>query len=148
MDRPTLYWISGSPPAWRVMLALVLKGISFDNKRLDHGTGENRQPGYLKLNPKGQVPTLVCDELVIRESIAILAWLDQAWPERPIWGDTPTNAAMVWQDVMVMESDLRPAVTASAQGLIHRKSVPGSVRHVLAAEADILAERLKEHNHL
>ena len=112
--HPQLYWISGSPPAWRVMLALTLKGIAFESRQLDHGAGENHAPEYLKLNPKGQVPTLVMGDLVIRESIAILGWLDRAVAERPIWGATTEDAAQVWQDVMEMEAVLRAPVTDSS----------------------------------
>lgn len=122
MSTPELYWISGSPPAWRVMLALTLKGVPFRSRRLDHGKGENKTPAYLALNPKGQVPTLVHDGLVVRESIAILAYLDRAWVNRPIFGATPAEAAAIWQDVMLFEGDLRPAVTTIAQSLLGNRS--------------------------
>jgi glutathione S-transferase len=82
--QPTLYWISGSPPAWRVMLAMVLKDIAFTSRRLDHAKGENRTAEYLALNPKGQVPTVTFGETVVRESIAILAWLEHE-AETPQW---------------------------------------------------------------
>lgn len=118
MSTPELYWISGSPPAWRVMLALTLKGVLFVSRRLDHGRGENRTPAYLALNPKGQVPTLVHDGLVVRESIAILAYLDRACSKRPVFGDSAAAAAAIWQDVMLFEGDLRPAVTTIAQTLL------------------------------
>lgn len=131
MSTPELYWISGSPPAWRVMLALTLKGVPFRSRRLDHGKGENKTPAYLALNPKGQVPTLVHDGLVVRESIAILAYLDRAWVNRPIFGATPAEAAAVWQDVMLFEGDLRPAVTTIAQTLLGSRS--GERAEALAA---------------
>ncbi|MDX8354022.1 glutathione S-transferase family protein [Cognatiyoonia sp. IB215182] len=141
-DRPTLYWISGSPPAWRVMLAFVIKGVAFDARRLDHGAGENRDPAYLALNPKGQVPTIVAGDIVLRESLAIMAWLDRAFPDQPIWGRDHRAAAAIWQDVMVMEGDLRPAVTAAAQGLIRGRPVPTESVDVLEREADHLDARL------
>lgn len=148
MTIPELYWISGSPPAWRVMLGLVLKGVPFTSRRLDHGRGENRTQAYLSLNPKGQVPTLVLGDTVIRESIAILAWLDRAFPERPLFGATPEIAAAIWQDVMVFENDLRPAVTTIAQTLFGNRSaeraeaLEGAVRSFEAALA-ALSERLE-----
>ncbi|MFZ5747007.1 MAG: glutathione S-transferase family protein [Pseudomonadota bacterium] len=123
MTMPELYWISGSPPAWRVMLALVLKGVPFVSHRLDHGKGENRAAAYLALNPKGQVPTLVFGHTVVRESIAILAWLDRAFPQHPLFGATPGEAAGVWQDVILFENDLRPAVTTIAQTLLNNRAV-------------------------
>ena len=143
-DRPTLYWISGSPPAWRVMLGLTLKGVAWDSRRLDHGAGENKEPAYLALNPKGQVPTLVLGDLVIRESIALLAWMDREWPERSIWGDTSDEAAAVWQDVMVMEGDLRPVVTATAQGLIRGHALPDGTLDTLTGQMNALDARLAD----
>lgn len=147
---PELYWISGSPPAWRVMLGLTLKGLAFVSRRLDHAAGENRAPAYLALNPKGQVPTLRHDALVIRESIAILAYLDRAWPERPLFGETPAAAAAIWQAVMEFESDLRPSVTCIARTLLRGAEPRGdelrdAVREFLSAlegmEADLASRR-------
>ncbi len=145
--RPKLYWISGSAPSWRVMLALVLKGVPFDSQPLDHGAGENRLPEYMALNPKGQVPTLVAGDLVIRESIAILAWLDRAYPDRPIWGEDPTAAAMIWQDVAEMEADIRAPI-ALAAGILLRGEIDRRAEDLreasakLVAWADTLSERL------
>lgn len=116
--RPELYWISGSPPSWRVMLGLTVKHIEFTPHLLDHGAGAHRAPAYLALNPKGQVPTLRHGALVVRESIAILVYLDRAWPERPLFGASPAAAAAIWQAVMEFESDLRPAVTCIARTLL------------------------------
>ncbi|MDD7908334.1 glutathione S-transferase family protein [Pseudovibrio exalbescens] len=143
MSRLTLYWISGSPPAWRVMLALVLKGVPFDHRLLDVQNGENRAPEYLALNPKGQVPTLVMGDVALRESLAILAWLDRAFPDRPIWGDDTKSAARVWQDVMLMEVDLRPAVTSTAQSLLRNRPLPDADRDALLSAADDIAETLE-----
>lgn len=142
---PKLYWISGSPPAWRVMLAMVLKGIDFASHPLDHGAGENRELEYLALNPTGQVPTLVRGDLVIRESVAILAWLDRAYPERPIFGRNADGAARVWQDVITFENDLRPASTTVARGLLRGTAdAPewADAARTLEREIDALAPRL------
>lgn len=142
MTMPELYWISGSPPAWRVILGLVLKGIPFKSHRLDHDRGENRTPAYLALNSKGQVPTLVHGQTVVRESIAILAWLDRAFPDQPLFGATPEDAAAVWQDVMVFENDLRPAVTAIAQTLLSNRSAERA--EALESAVDTLDAALKD----
>ena len=119
---PELFWISGSPPSWRVMLGLVLKGIPFTSRRLDHGKGENRTPAYLAINPTGQVPALRHGELILRESIAILAWLDRAWPAHPLFGATTDEAAAIWPRVMAFEADLRPAATTIATTLLRNRS--------------------------
>jgi glutathione S-transferase len=142
MNKPTLYWISGSPPAWRAMLALTLKGIAFDSCRLDHNAGENRTAGYLKINPLGQVPTLVAGDITLRESIAILAWLDRAYPDRPICGHDTAAAARVWQDVMVMEGDLRLAVTQTARALLRGTANDDAALTTLATACDAYAQTL------
>jgi len=131
---PELYWISGSPPSWRVMLGLTLKDVAFTSHRLDHGAGEHRTPAYLALNPKGQVPVLRHGPVVMRESIAILAYLDRVWPARPLFGATPAESAAIWQQVMEFEADLRPAVTTLAQGYLRGVAAEGAV--ALASATD------------
>ena len=53
-----LYWGSGSPFAWRVMLALEVKGLAYQSKLLEFSKGEHKTPAYLKLNRRGKFPTL------------------------------------------------------------------------------------------
>ena len=143
---PELYWISGSPPAWRVMLGFVLKGVAFASRRLDHGKGENRTGEYLALNRKGQVPTVVHDGLVVRESVAILAWMDRAFPDRPLLGRDAAEAGRVWQDVVAFENDLRPYSTRIARGLLRAThDAPDWLEalRALGAELDTLDARLR-----
>lgn len=113
-----LYWISGSPPSWRVMLGLLLKGVAYRSRRLDTAKQDHKAPAYFALNPRGQVPTFVHGATVVRESIAILAYLDRAFDGPALFGATPEEAARTWQQVMDFESNLRPAVTAIAQILL------------------------------
>ena len=126
---PELFWISGSPPSWRVMLALTLKGVDVRLHRLDHAAGENRTTAYLALNPKGQVPTLRHGPIILRESLAILAYLDRAWPDQPLFGADASQAAAIWQDVALFEADLGPAAKVIAPTLLRNQS---------AARADAL----------
>ncbi len=119
---PELYWISGSPPSWRVMLGLVLKGVEFRSYRLNHEKGENRTAAYLRLNPLGQVPTLRNGDTVVRESLAILAYLDRAWPEAPIFGANADQAARIWQQVMIFETALSDPAGVVVRKLIRAKT--------------------------
>jgi hypothetical protein len=52
----TFYYGSGSPYAWRVWLALEIKGFAYEMKTLSFDAGEHKQPGFLALNPRGRVP--------------------------------------------------------------------------------------------
>lgn len=62
LEGPTmnheLFWISGSPYAWRVQLALGYKGVPYASHRMDSGKQANRSPAFLELNPRGKVPVL------------------------------------------------------------------------------------------
>jgi glutathione S-transferase len=99
MTEPTLtfYWGSGSPYAWRAMLGLELKGLTYTSKILQFSKGEHKSPEVLALNPRGKVPVLVHGDVVVYESTAVLAYLDRAFPEPPLFGTTPAEAALVWR---------------------------------------------------
>lgn len=71
----------------RVRIALALKGIVVETQRIGIvGPGaENRQPDYLAVNPQGLVPALLTDEgFLITQSLAIVEYLDERYPERPL----------------------------------------------------------------
>jgi glutathione S-transferase len=104
----TFYWGSGSPWAWRAMLGLELKGLRYESKILQFSKGEHKSPQMLALNPRGKVPVLVHGDTVVYESLAILAYLDRAFPEPPIFGETPQEAALVWRIVSEHDSYIAP----------------------------------------
>jgi glutathione S-transferase len=95
-----IYWLSGSPFAWRVLLALELKGLPYHARLLQRSTGEMKTPEFLAINPRGQVPVLRDGPVTVRESIAIIAYLDRQYPEPPLFGRSGAEAAAIWQEVM------------------------------------------------
>jgi glutathione S-transferase len=72
-----LYWGSGSPFAWRVMLTLEVKRQAYQSTLLEFSRGDHKAAGFLKLNPRGKVPVLKDDDFVLNESLAIMAYLDR-----------------------------------------------------------------------
>lgn len=94
-----LYWISGSPYAWRVMLALEAKGIPYQSQLLQADQGDLEKPEFLAINPLGTVPVLVDDDFVLTESIAILAYLERRFPTPPLFGETDRNYARIWESM-------------------------------------------------
>lgn len=94
-----VYWGSGSPFAWRVLLTLEVKQLPYQSKLLTFSKQEHKSPEYLALNPRGKVPTLKDGDFVLYESLAIMAYLDRAYPERPIFGRTPQETGTIWQKV-------------------------------------------------
>jgi glutathione S-transferase len=101
-----LYWGSGSPFAWRVMLALEIKGLAYESKLLEFSKGDHKTPAYLQLNPRGKVPTLKDGDFVVYESIAMMAYLDRKYPDPPLFGKTPEEAGLIWRVISECESYL------------------------------------------
>lgn len=62
-------------------IALEAAGADYEARRLDFSKNEQRSPDYLKLNPKGRVPTLVTDRGILTETPAILAYIAQTHPQ-------------------------------------------------------------------
>jgi glutathione S-transferase len=101
-----VFMISGSPFAWRVLLALEIKGLPYETRILEVSKNEQRSPAFLAINPRGRVPALRDGDTVVSESLAILAYLDRKVPSPALFGETPAEAARVWQAVLESESDL------------------------------------------
>jgi glutathione S-transferase len=94
-----LYWGSGSPFAWRAMLALEAKKILYTSRLIEFSKGEHKAPAYLVMNPRGQVPVLKDDGVVLYESLAILNYLEKKQPEPALLGRTPTETGRIWRAI-------------------------------------------------
>lgn len=99
MTSPHLYWISGSPNAWRVMLTLEIKGVPYVSHRIDPAKGGHKTPEYLAMNPRGKVPVLQDGELIVYESIAIMAYLERKHANPPLFGTTAAETGHIWQRI-------------------------------------------------
>ncbi|TMA07977.1 MAG: glutathione S-transferase family protein [Deltaproteobacteria bacterium] len=95
-----------SPFAWRVMLTLEVKGVPYESKLLEFSKEDHKSSGYLRLNPRGKVPTLKDGEFVLYESLAIMAYLDRKYPDPPIFGKTPQETGQIWRSISETESYL------------------------------------------
>ena len=105
-----LFWISGSPYSWRVQLALEYKGVPYVSRRLDTGKQEHRSPAFLALNPRGKAPVLKTGDAAIRESVAIIAFLDRVHPAVPLFGRTAPDHGRIWQRVFEFENYARDPI--------------------------------------
>jgi maleylpyruvate isomerase len=101
-----LYNYFRSSTSVRVRAALNLKGLRYDYVPLSLLAGEQHGAEHLALNPSGAVPTLVTGQGPLSQSMAILEWLDEAFPEPPLlppdaWGRARVRslAYLVAQDV-------------------------------------------------
>lgn len=99
-----LYWGSGSPYAWRAMLALIIKGVEFEDELLEFSKKQHKSPEYLALSPRGKVPALVDGDTVVTESLAILTYIDRKIPDPPFFGETAQDAGRIAQRFYEHES--------------------------------------------
>jgi len=94
-----VYWGSGSPFAWRVLLTLEVKRLPYHSRLLSFANREHKSSEYLALNPRGKVPTLKDGDFVVYESLAVMAYLDKNYPDRPIFGVSPQDTGIIWRMV-------------------------------------------------
>lgn len=73
-----------SSTSYRLRIALYLKGLAFDNVPVNLLAGEQRADSFLERNPFGGVPMLEADGRERAQSMAILEWLDEAYPQNPL----------------------------------------------------------------
>jgi glutathione S-transferase len=86
-----IYWISGSPFSWRVLLTAEVKGIPYEGKLLEASKGEHKTLEFLAINPLGRVPAIRDGNFTLHESLAIMVYLDRKYPNPPLFGRTPES---------------------------------------------------------
>lgn len=98
-----------SSAAYRVRIALNLKGMSVEHIAHHLRLGEQRAPAYLRLNPQGLVPTLELDDgLALTQSLAIIEWLDETHPEPALLPHEPRLRAQVRAFAYAIACDTHP----------------------------------------
>src|SRR6201996_1024558 len=98
------YWRSSA--AYRVRIALNLKGVAYDQATHDLRRGEQASPDYAALQPQKLVPALEADGAVLIQSLAILEWLEERYPTPPLLPVDPLDRAMVRAMAAVVASDI------------------------------------------
>jgi maleylpyruvate isomerase len=92
----------------RVRAALNLKGLSFDYIPLSLLKGEQASADHLALNPSGLVPTLVTPHGPLPQSLAIIEWLDEVYPEPALLPADPWGRARVRSLAHIVALDIHP----------------------------------------
>ncbi len=102
------YWRSSA--AYRVRIALALKGLEYESvpRHLLRDGGEQRRPEYLALNPQGFVPALEHDGVVVTQSLAICEYLDECFPTPPLLPDGARERAAVRAMALAVACDIHP----------------------------------------
>ncbi len=98
-----------SSAAYRVRIALGLKGLSAEHLFRHLRKGEQRAPDYLKLNPQGLVPTLETDDgRALTQSLAIVEWLDETHPQQPLLPQDAFQRARVRAFAYAIACEIHP----------------------------------------
>jgi maleylacetoacetate isomerase len=115
------YWRSSA--AYRVRIALALKGLDYESvpKHLLRDGGEQRKPDYLAVNPQGLIPALDDDGFVIPQSLAICEYLDEIHPEPRLLPGSARDRATARGMAMVVACDTHPLNNLPIMGYLRRE---------------------------
>lgn len=104
----TLYDFWRSSAAYRVRIALNLKGVTYDRVAINLTTGSQKEASYRALNPQGFVPMLVVDDMRLTQSLAIIDWLDTQYPEPRFLPAALEARAQQLAMAMLIAADIHP----------------------------------------
>lgn len=108
MTRPILHDYFRSSASYRVRIALNLKQVVYASRPIDLRTGAQWSDAYRALNPQGFVPMLEIDGLKLRQSLAIIDYLDARFPDPPMVPADPARRAEVLARALLIACDIHP----------------------------------------
>jgi maleylpyruvate isomerase len=100
------YWRSTA--SYRVRIALNLKAVDYQRAPHDLRTGAQREPLYLAIAPQGLVPALESAEGPLTQSLAILEWIEERWPEPALLPEDAHGRAIVRAMAGLIAADIHP----------------------------------------
>jgi maleylpyruvate isomerase len=127
-----------SSAAWRVRIALGLKGLPVEHRFHHLRRAEQRSEAYLALNPQGLLPALETEGgAVLTQSLAILEWLEETHPEPRLLPADPVARARIRAFALAIACDIHPLqnlnVLQKLRGLgLPEEAVTGWAREVIA----------------
>jgi len=108
MTRAILHDYFRSSAAYRVRIALNLKGVEYESRPVDLREGEQKSTSYKALNPQGFVPMLEIDDHRLTQSLAICDYLDARFPEPLFVPADASDRAHVLAMALTIACDIHP----------------------------------------
>jgi maleylacetoacetate isomerase len=97
-----------SSASFRLRIALNLKGLSPERRTIHLAKGEQREPAYKAVNPQGFVPYMIEDDFALAQSLSIIEYLDEVYPEPPLLPRDAKQRARVRQFAQMIACDIHP----------------------------------------
>ena len=114
-----------SSAAWRVRIALNLKGVPVEHAFHHLRHGGQRAPDYLRLNPQGLVPALETgDGSVLTQSLAICEWLEETHPEPPLLPGDALERARIRAFALAIACDIHPVQNLKVLARLRSLALP------------------------
>jgi len=139
-----LYTYSAAPNPLRLSHFMNFKGIVLETTEVNIGTGEHFEDWFKEINPCCTLPTLVVDEnTVLTDVISICVYLEHLHPEKPLFGASPEQYALVigWDHSLYFEGLTAIAEIFRNRGeFFKNRAMPGKVD---IPQLEVLIERGK-----
>jgi maleylpyruvate isomerase len=107
-DQPVLYGYFRSSAAYRVRIALGLKGVAVEHRFVHLRKGEQRSGDFQRLNPAGLVPYWRELGFGLSQSLAIIEYLDEKHPEPPLLPGSARDRALIREMALTIAADIHP----------------------------------------
>jgi maleylacetoacetate isomerase len=115
-----LYGYFRSSAAFRLRIAANLKRRDYDNAFVHLRRGEQAQPGFRGVNPQGLVPALEIDGQTLIQSLPIIEYLDETYPEPPLLPRDAVGRARVRALAAIVACDIHPLNNLRVLRYLHR----------------------------
>ncbi|MBI1210873.1 MAG: maleylacetoacetate isomerase [Alphaproteobacteria bacterium] len=99
---------ANSSPSHRVRIALALKGLDYEYVAVDLRKQAHKAADYVALNPQGLLPTLEVDGVPLAQTIAIVEWLEETFPNLPLLPSEALARAKVRRVAAMIATDITP----------------------------------------
>jgi maleylacetoacetate isomerase len=117
-----LYTFWRSQAAFRVRIALNLKGLTREDIAINLDRGDQFKPGYKAHNPQAVVPTLYDGDFKLFQSMAILEYLEEKYPNPPILPKDPLARAWVRGFALINAADSHPLIVPRIRKLSRKRA--------------------------